>query len=122
MAKGGVEMALKEIAKTGDITEGTMKRIEIENNEVLLARVGGQFYAIDSRCPHMGGDLSQGKLQGTVVTCPRHSSQFDLKDGHVVRWLKGAGLLSAVGKLMKSPRPIRTYKVEVRDDSLLVEI
>ncbi len=115
-------MALKEIAKLGDITEGTMKRIEVENNEILLARVNEQFYATDSRCPHMGGDLSQGKLQGTVVTCPRHSSQFDLKDGHVVRWMKGAGLLSAVSKVIKSPRPIRTYKVKVQDDSLLVEI
>lgn len=115
-------MALKEIAKSGDITEGAMKRIEVEGNEILLARVEGQFYAADSRCPHMGGDLSQGKLQGTVVTCPRHSSRFDLKDGHVVRWLKGAGLMAAVGRVVKSPRPLRAYKVEVRDDSLLMEI
>ena len=44
----------------------------------------------------MGGKLSQGKLEGTAVTCPRHGSQFDLTDGRVVRWLKESGLVYSV--------------------------
>ncbi len=49
-----------------------------ERDSALLARVGDKYYAADNRCPHMGGKLSPGKLEGTVVTCPRHGSQFDL--------------------------------------------
>jgi len=70
----------------------------------------------------MGGKLSQGTLNGNVVTCPKHGSQFDLKDGRVVRWLKGSGLLSVVGKAIKSPRPIVTYNVKVQDDRIYIEI
>ena len=70
----------------------------------------------------MGGTLSQGKLEGTVVTCPRHGSQFELKDGWVVRWLKGSGLISTIGKTLKSPRPVTTYNVEIDGHRILIEI
>ena len=91
-------------------------------HEVLLARVADKYYAGGNRCPHMGGKLSQGKLEGTVATCPRHGSQFDLRDGRVVRWLKGSGILSRVGKALKSPRPLATYNVKVEDDRIRIEI
>ena len=99
-----------------------MKKIEVQGHEILLARVGDSYYAVDNRCPHLNGDLSQGKLEGTVVTCPRHASQFDLKDGNVVRWLKGSGILSKIGGALKSSRPLTTYRVTVVDDTVLVEI
>ena len=99
-----------------------MKKTEVQGREILLARVGDSYYAVDNRCPHLNGDLSQGKLEGTVVTCPRHASQFDLKDGNVVRWLKGSGILSKIGGALKSSRPLTTYRVTVVDDTVLVEI
>jgi len=111
-----------EVGKSGEIENGTMKEVSVDGREILLARADDQYYATDNRCPHMGGNLSQGKLEGTVVTCPRHNSQFDLKDGRVVRWLKGSGFVSAVGKALKSPRPLLTYNVKVQDDKILIEI
>jgi len=111
-----------EVGKSGEIENGTMKEISVDGREILLARADDQYYATDSRCPHMRGNLSRGKLEGTVVTCPRHSSQFDLKDGRVVRWLKGSGFVSAVSKALKSPRPLVTYNVKVQDDKILIEI
>jgi 3-phenylpropionate/trans-cinnamate dioxygenase ferredoxin subunit len=69
----------------------------------------------------MGGDLSRGTLEGTVVTCPRHGSQFDVRDGHVVRWLKGKGLLSRLGAMLKSSRPLRTYNVRTERGDILVQ-
>jgi 3-phenylpropionate/trans-cinnamate dioxygenase ferredoxin subunit len=89
---------------------------------VLVARVGEKYYVADNRCPHMGGRLSQGKLEGTVVTCPLHGSQFDLKDGKVVRWLKGSGLMAKVSKALKSPKTLTTYPVQVKDDQILIEL
>ncbi len=56
-----------------------------------------------------------------IVTCPRHGSQFDLMDGRVVRWLKGSGLVSMLGKALKSPRPLATYNVHVEDNKILIE-
>ena len=109
------------VAKTGEMADGAMKEVTAQGRNILLARVGDRYYAADGRCPHMGGILAQGKLGGTVVTCPRHSSQFDLTDGHVVRWLKGSGLISAIGKTLKSPRPLTVYQVKVEKDDILVE-
>jgi 3-phenylpropionate/trans-cinnamate dioxygenase ferredoxin subunit len=113
---------MMEVNKSGEIEDGTMKEILVDGYEVLLARVNDKYYATDNRCPHMGGKLSEGKLEGTMVTCPRHSSQFDLKDGRVVRWLKGSGFLSLVGKVLKPPHPLATYNVKVQDNKVLIEI
>ena len=121
--RGGGQMSnLVEVGKTGELADGTMKKVLVQGREILLARVGDSYYATDNRCPHMGGRLSEGKLEGTVVTCPLHGSQFDLSDGRVVRWLRGAGLISRIGKVLKSPRPLTVYNVKVEDDSVLIEI
>ena len=111
-----------EVAKRDELKDGAMKAVDAVGHEILLVRIGDKYYAADNRCPHLGGNLSQGKLEGTVVTCPRHGSQFDLSDGHVVRWLKGSGLVSAVGKLLKPSKPLPIYNVKVEDDRILVEI
>lgn len=111
-----------EVGDSREFENGTMKEIQADGREILVARVGDKYYAVGNRCPHMGGRLSQGQLEGTVVTCPRHGSQFDLEDGRVRRWLKESGLLSAVGKALKSPRPLATYKVEVTDNRITVKI
>ena len=111
-----------EVGRSGELAEGAMIEVVAEGRKILLARVGGRYYAADNRCPHMGGRLSDGKLEGLVVTCPRHGSQFDLRDGRVVRWLKASGLISTLSKALKSPRPLVTYSAKVEDDRILVEI
>jgi 3-phenylpropionate/trans-cinnamate dioxygenase ferredoxin subunit len=113
---------LVPVGEIDGLADGTMKSLLVKGREILLARVADEYYAADDRCPHMGGKLSQGKLEGTVVTCPRHGSQFDLSDGRVVRWLKGSGLISKVSKALKSPRPLVTYNVKVEDDRIMIEI
>jgi len=110
------------VGKKGELADGAMKHAPTEMGEVLVARVGDNYYVADNRCPHMGGRLSDGRLEGTVVTCPLHGSQFDLKDGKVVRWLKGSGFMSRVGKALKSPRPLITYQAKVEDDQIMIEV
>jgi 3-phenylpropionate/trans-cinnamate dioxygenase ferredoxin subunit len=109
-----------EVAKIGEMKSGTMKATSAEGHEILLARVGDKYYAVDGRCPHMKGDLSRGRLEGTVVTCPVHGSQFDISNGHVVRWLKG-GLMSKLGGALKMSKALTVYNVKVEDGKVLVE-
>lgn len=112
---------LVQVGDIGGLADGAMKSILVKGREILLAKVADKYYAAENRCPHMGGKLSQGKLEGTIVTCPRHGSQFDLSDGRVVRWLRGSGLISKVGKALKSPKPLVTYNVRVEGDRILIE-
>jgi 3-phenylpropionate/trans-cinnamate dioxygenase ferredoxin subunit len=109
-----------EVAKIEELKSGTMKTVTAEGREILLAKVGDKYYATDNRCPHMKGDLSQGKLEGTVVTCPVHGSQFDISNGQVVRWLKG-GLMSKLGSALKMSKDLKVYNVKVEDGKVLVE-
>ena len=110
-----------EIAKASDLEDGHMTKVNVGDGAMLLARVGGEFYAADNACPHMGGDLSAGTLKDTIVTCPKHHSQFDLRDGHVVRWTDWSGLKLAAAKLAKSPRPVKVHEVKVQDGTVLVD-
>jgi len=111
-----------EVGKKGELAQGTMKEVTAEGRNMLLARVGDKYYAVDNICPHMGAKLSAGKLEGTVVTCPRHGSQFDLSDGHVIRWTSFPSIVSALAKVIKKPHPLKTYAVKLEGDKVLLEI
>lgn len=113
---------LIDAGKTTDFKSGDIKEVGLNGKQIILARVGERFYATSSRCPHLGGRLVNGKLEGTVITCPLHGSRFDLSDGHVVRWLSGTGLLSALGKAVKGPQALPVYNVKIEDDRILIEI
>ncbi len=113
---------LTRIANISDFNEGTMRSYHLQGIEILLARIDGKYYAAQNKCPHFGGELAKGKLEGNVVTCPRHGSQFNLVDGDVIRWLKGTGLISSIGKTLKSPRKLTTFNVKIEGQDIMVEI
>jgi nitrite reductase/ring-hydroxylating ferredoxin subunit len=52
---------------------------------VALFHFSGDLFAVEDVCPHAGSELSTGELDGTVLTCPRHGSQFDVCSGRRVR-------------------------------------
>jgi nitrite reductase/ring-hydroxylating ferredoxin subunit len=70
-----------EIAKVSEISDGKMKHVEVDGNEVLIANLGGKFYAISDRCGHMNALLSMGNLTENTVTCPFHGAKFDVTTG-----------------------------------------
>ena len=110
-----------DVAAENELAVGTMKAVSVEGKEVLLARTQDGFYAVGNICPHMKGKLSKGTLEGNIVTCPRHGSQFDITTGENVRWLKGKGVISQAAKIMKPPRGIESYKVELKNGRVLIE-
>ena len=113
---------LIRVANTNDLSEASMKKYQFQDTEILIARIKGKYYATQNKCPHFGGDLSKGKLEGSTVTCPRHGSQFNLTDGSVVRWLKGTGIISSIGKTLKSPQKLTTYSVKIEGQDIMVEM
>lgn len=110
-----------EIPGAKELQNGQMKKFNVGGMEILLARVDDNFYAADAVCPHMGGQLANGVLEKTIVTCPRHHSQFDLANGRVVRWTDWSGIKLSVAKVVKSPRPLKTYRVKIEGDKVFIE-
>jgi 3-phenylpropionate/trans-cinnamate dioxygenase ferredoxin subunit len=110
------------VAKTGELTNGTLKAVKAGDKELLLAMVANKYYSAELYCPHMGANLSLGKLEGTILTCPRHASKFDLIDGRVIRWTDWTGIKASMSKLFRSPRSLIMYPVKVEGDLILVAV
>lgn len=55
-----------------------------QGNIALFRTVDNQVYALDDRCPHRGGPLSQGMVYDHRVSCPLHNLNIDLESGQAV--------------------------------------
>jgi nitrite reductase (NADH) small subunit/3-phenylpropionate/trans-cinnamate dioxygenase ferredoxin subunit len=95
------------VARTADIPPGRAKAVRVGNKTVAVFHHGGQFYALDDMCPHMGASLAEGVVEDGAVTCSWHAWRFRLSDG---TWLN-------------SPR-VKTgcYAVRVVGDEVQVEV
>ena len=67
-----------------ELPEGTTRRVEARGVPVVLVRRGGQVYALGESCAHLGGPLSEGRLEGDAIRCPWHGSLFALEDGRIL--------------------------------------
>lgn len=61
-----------------------MKRVTVDGREVALINVEGEVFAVDGNCPHQGGPLARGELDGDVVTCPWHAWRWNVRTGRAV--------------------------------------
>src|SRR5260370_12671745 len=64
--------------------EGKLTRALYKGTPILLVRLGRKIYALAETCAHLGGPLSEGKLEGETVICPCHASTSELDSGKVV--------------------------------------
>ena len=71
-------MTTARLGSHSEIAEGAMKRVTVGNIDYCVVNSGGKFFAVEDRCGHSNGPLSQGKLKGKIVTCPLHAAQFNI--------------------------------------------
>ena len=73
------------VIKKSALANGVMKTIVFEGKKIMIANINGEYFAIGDTCTHAGCSLgTQGKLNGSVVTCGCHGGQFDVTSGSVV--------------------------------------
>lgn len=95
------------VARVGDIPEGGIKVVRVEDQDVAVFFVAGEYYAMDDICTHDGGPLAEGFLEGDVIECPRHGACFSIKTGAALR--------------LPATAPVTTYPVRVQGDEIQVE-
>ena len=92
--------------KVDQVGSGKMTLVMVAGEMVLLANVGGTFYAVSALCTHEGALLPYGSLQGEEVTCPLHFACFNITTGEVQ-----AGL---------AQEALQRYAVKVEGEDILI--
>ena len=96
------------VGKTSEIKMGQMKKISIDEKDVVIANFDGNFFAVDDTCTHAGASLSEGKIENSTIMCDWHGAQFDCKNGKLIKF---------PGKI----NDLEVYNVVVEEDNILVE-
>lgn len=71
------------VASVNDLPEGERLFVEIDDRELVVFKIAGDFFAIGNVCSHDDGPLGEGDLEGHDVICPRHGARFDIRSGKV---------------------------------------
>lgn len=95
-----------EAARVGELAPGDMKLVEVGEERLVLFNVDGSFYAISDTCTHAECPLSEGYLEGDMLECSCHGSQFNVRTGAV----QGGPALE----------PVSTYAVRIEGNRVLV--
>ncbi len=90
-----------------DLPNGGSTEIVAAGRIFAVYRVDDTFYVLDGICPHAGGPLGKGALNGQIVTCPWHGWQFDVTSGH---------------HCLNARICQKTYKTQIINEELCVEI
>jgi nitrite reductase/ring-hydroxylating ferredoxin subunit len=71
---------LKTSLNKNDLQEGKLEKVEIDDDKsIVLTKINGKYYAMDSVCSHEGGPLEDGELEGYSLICPWHQGKFDIR-------------------------------------------
>ena len=95
------------LAGAGDVAPGEGRVVEAEGRSMALFNVDGHYYAIDNVCPHRGGPLGEGELDGTTVICPWHGWRYNVATGE--------------NELIPN-LPTEKFEVKVEEDDVLVDL
>jgi len=79
---GRMPMARKiRLVHSHEIKPGESATIDHDGREFVVFNIAGRFYTLPNLCPHIGGPLAGGAVNGHVVICPWHGWQFDITTG-----------------------------------------
>ncbi len=96
------------IAECRNIPLREGRAVRAGGHEIAIFNLGGRFLAVENRCPHKGGPLSDGIVSGTTVVCPLHSLKLNLETGET---LKSDGV----------PQCVQTFRARIEDGIVAVE-
>ncbi|MFN0070816.1 MAG: non-heme iron oxygenase ferredoxin subunit [Chloroflexota bacterium] len=96
------------VARAQDLPPGAVLIATHGRERVALANVDGRIFGLDSACTHAGASLAKGRLEGFLLECPLHCSQFDVRTGRP--------------RNPPAIDPVRRYEVRVEGDQILLGV
>lgn len=90
-----------------ELQTAACQTVSLDGHILALWYVGGQVYAVDNRCPHMGFPLNRGSVKDGILTCHWHHARFDLESG---------------GTFDQWADDVRAFPVEIREGEVWVDL
>jgi nitrite reductase/ring-hydroxylating ferredoxin subunit len=97
-----------KLCRTSDVLPEELKQFNVKGVEILVISRSNQLICLDARCTHAGAPLAEGKLDGDLLTCPWHGSQFNVTNGAVIRG--------------PAKEPLKVYSTSVEEGFLFVDL
>lgn len=100
-------MAMISLIELSSVPPGTSAEVVAEGRIFAVFNVDGTIHVLDGICPHAGGPLGKGQLQGHIATCPWHGWQFDVSSGQ---------------HCLNSRICQRNYAVQIQDTTVMIDL
>ena len=97
------------VAQTEQVAPGERWVIDIDDTQIVVFNLDGQYYAIEDVCTHDGGQLTGGAVEGDQIICPRHGARFCIRTGAALS-------APAYAPTITFPVRIENGAVQVRDN------
>ena len=94
------------VGATEDFKPGEARVVEVDDTDIALFNLDGEFYALEDVCTHDGAEIASGCILGDVIECPRHGAQFSIPTGEVLT--------------PPAYEPLHVFPVDVRDGLVLI--
>lgn len=98
----------KTVARIEDLPENTPVPFEVDDQAIVLIKIGDRVYAIEDLCSHMEYPLHDGTIEDHIITCAYHGARFNIETGAVVS--------------LPAFEPIKTFPVKIVDGNVLVNL
>ncbi len=97
------------VAREGELAPGEFRVVDVNDSQIAVFNLGGQFFAIADVCTHDAGQLTGGTVEGEEIVCPRHGARFSIRTG---------AALTAPAYEPTDTFPVRVEagQIQVRDD------
>jgi nitrite reductase/ring-hydroxylating ferredoxin subunit len=137
-------MSRHVVAAVRDIPPGGRRLVRVNNRDIAVFNIGGEFFGLLNRCPHQGGSLCDGTLiglvqssepgeyrysrPGEILRCPWHGWEFDVRTGQ--SWCEPARIramryeveVESGSELAKGPYVAETFPVTVEEQYVVVDV
>ncbi|HEY3936221.1 MAG TPA: Rieske 2Fe-2S domain-containing protein [Bryobacteraceae bacterium] len=100
-------MPLVKVTTLTELPPGTLSEVQVAGAPYAVCNVDGAIHCVDGTCPHEGGPLGEGTLEGNNITCPWHSFAFDCRTG---------------ANDMDEDLRVRSYPVVIQDGNILIDL
>ncbi|MFT5220410.1 MAG: 3-phenylpropionate/trans-cinnamate dioxygenase ferredoxin subunit [Gammaproteobacteria bacterium] len=69
------------VAGVEELASGEHRVVDVDDTQIVVFNLDGQYYAIEDVCTHDGGKLTGGSVEGEQIVCPRHGARFCIRTG-----------------------------------------